>query len=360
MITLITGTPGTGKSAYCVSQLLELDQTRPLFVHGIPELKLDHEQIFCRSSLCDICTTSKHPADAIYVEDWPDWAPDAALIVLDEVQRIWRPRAPSSAVPLAVAQLEYHRHRGLDFFMMTQGPHLMDSNVKRLVGSHIHLVSKWAGRTLYEWPECHSDTQLTGNAVQRSYKLNKRVFDLYKSSTVHTQQKHRKPVSLYIALFLLLLLPFAGYNVYKNISAKMNPQPTPQLSTPSTSQPFEIPKPNAPPSASVADLTNPQPDLAPRSPGRIESAPAYDHQYQLKQAPVLTSGVYDGKKCTLFARGGRRYPTTQEFCIAYVRGEIDYPYESLPKKGKEGRAYYSEPVSAVPAPPGQLTQGDMN
>lgn len=337
MITLITGTPGTGKTAYCVNELLELlklDQARPLFVHGIPELKLTHEQIYCRSRLCDICTKEKHPDDAIYVEDWHTWAPDAAILVLDEVQRIWRPRASSAAVPDSVAELEYHRHRGLDFFMMTQGPHLTDSNVRRLVGRHVHLVAKWAGRFQYEWPECQSDTSTKGDAVKRPYKLPKRVFDLYHSSTVHTKQDKAKPLAVYVLAVAIFAVMGLSYLAYSRIHAQMTT--TPENTTASTkfAPPADAPvtQPVTAPIKSIQNLEhfNPTPDFSPRSPGRIESAPAYDGGYTVKPAPVLVAGVIkpDGS-CTLIARGGHRYPTTPEYCRAYVKGDVDYPYRAI-------------------------------
>lgn len=64
MITLITGTPGTGKTAFVLAELLELrkkEPTRLVYVHGIKDLKslkqggIAHESVYCKSQLCDIC-----------------------------------------------------------------------------------------------------------------------------------------------------------------------------------------------------------------------------------------------------------------------------------------------------------------
>ncbi|MBK6279115.1 MAG: hypothetical protein IPF57_13690 [Gammaproteobacteria bacterium] len=92
MITLITGTPGAGKTAWIVAELLKI-QGRALYVDGIPELQISHEV-------------------AGPLDDWMTWAPDGALIVVDECQRIWRPRGTGSKVPESVSALETHRHRG--------------------------------------------------------------------------------------------------------------------------------------------------------------------------------------------------------------------------------------------------------
>lgn len=143
MITLITGAPGTGKSAALVSLLKELSKGRTIYVNGIPDLKIDHQEL-------------EDPTK------WIDDVPDGSIIVIDEVQRIWRPRGPGQKVPPDIAALETHRHRGIDFYIVTQGPRLVDTNVRALVGRHVHLRDLgFLGRWWYEWPEC-ADNCSTG------------------------------------------------------------------------------------------------------------------------------------------------------------------------------------------------------
>lgn len=108
MITLITGTPGAGKTAWTVQEITRLPSQRKLFIHGIPELKIAHEPIYCLSELCDHCREHTHivtspdgqetleaintPGIPVFlVETWPDWVTDGSLVIIDEVQRIWRP-----------------------------------------------------------------------------------------------------------------------------------------------------------------------------------------------------------------------------------------------------------------------------
>ena len=111
MLTLITGAPGSGKSAALVSMLEELGVNgRPLYVNGITDLTIPHEPL-------------EDP------DKWFDTVPDGSVIILDEVQRYWRPRGPGQKVPPHISLLETHRHRGLDFYVITQGPNLIDSNL---------------------------------------------------------------------------------------------------------------------------------------------------------------------------------------------------------------------------------------
>ncbi len=346
MITLITGTPGTGKTAYVVSEILNLDGTRPVYIHAIPDLKLPHTQIYCRSTLCEPCQSALKPDDAPFVETWPEWAPQGAILVLDEVQRVWRPRGPSAAVPESVAGLETHRHKGLDFFLISQGPHLFDGNVSRLVGRHVHLVAKWAGRYAYEWPECHRDTGSVTGAVKRNYKLPAKVFDLYTSATLHTKQEKKKPLAFYLIFPVIIISVLLSWRVYVRIQKAMHPEPLPLPAdtkpTIPTGQTSPVPAQNA-----STSTFNPTPNFQPRSPGRIESAPAYDGTYAVKEAPLLVAGVYDGTICKLIAKGGRRYPATQEFCIAYVKGDVDYQFEKKAAAAQIKQFEYSPALQAA-------------
>ena len=132
MITLITGAPGAGKTAALVDLLTQLGKDRAIYCHGIPELSIDHQE------LVDPAT-------------WPDTVPDGSIVVIDEVQTIWRPSGPGQRIPDHIAKLETHRHRGLDFYIITQGPNLAHSNVRALVGRHIPLrVIGFLGRWCYE------------------------------------------------------------------------------------------------------------------------------------------------------------------------------------------------------------------
>jgi zona occludens toxin len=85
MITLLTGTPGSGKTAWTVQELTRHPSQRKIFVHGIPELKIAHEPIYCTSGLCEHCRSfdldlMQEEGKTIYlVEHWPFWANEGSL-----------------------------------------------------------------------------------------------------------------------------------------------------------------------------------------------------------------------------------------------------------------------------------------
>lgn len=200
MITFLTGGPGTGKTAFLISQLLEIKKTQPyreFFIHGIRDFTgFKHTTIYCRSPLCDLCTAAKIPEGSYYVEEYPKWFKPHFLIVVDEVQRIWPAKMLAASIE-AVSRLQTHRHYGLDFWLVSQPPKLVHVDVKAMIGRHVHLVAKWSGRKQYEWPEVRDNINARTDAVERPYTLPKEVFKMYSSAEVHTKQDKRVPLSLY-------------------------------------------------------------------------------------------------------------------------------------------------------------------
>lgn len=328
MITLITGTPGAGKSAWTVQELTRLPAQRKIYVHGIPELKIAHEPIYCHSELCDLCQ-SVDPLikeQGAHVEDWPQWATHGSLIVIDEVQRIWRPSNSASALPDSISRLETHRHMGLDFWLISQGPHLFHSNIRLLIGRHIHLVSKWNGRSEYEFPECRQDVTRRSDAVVRPYKLPKKVFGLYKSASLHTTNKKRAPLALYFFVFLVFGLSIYGYKTATSINNKST------LTTPEVSAAEGgLPSVAADNSQPTNFEKNPNfPDFTPTVPNLPESAPAYSHLIEVKAAPILMGCVMNTKQktCKCYTQQATPYPASFDYCAEVVAGHRFNPYKT--------------------------------
>lgn len=203
MITLITGTPGSGKTLFAVSQLLAGEfKTRRLLVSGIDGLTLPHELL-----------------DEDGVRRWPELVQPGDVVVIDEVQRLWRPRPAGAKVPDDIAKLETHRHLGVDFVVITQHPMLLDQNVRRLVGRHIHVRRIFGARAalLYEWDHA-SEPGRTKDATTRSFRYPRSAFALYKSAEVHTRQRFRKPLYLLAPVVAAGLIAWFGPGAYRALS----------------------------------------------------------------------------------------------------------------------------------------------
>jgi zona occludens toxin (predicted ATPase) len=226
MITIITGVPGMGKTALLVQMLLANDKAsnaRPVFVMGIPDLKIEH----VKAPPVEEWTEQRpDPDDPTLMLDYFTFPPNSYLI-LDEAQRVYRPRSAGTKVPPYVAALETHRHTGLDIILLTQKPNLVDVNVRHLCGRHIHIRDTILGRKLYEWPE-YNDTDNKANleaAAKRAFKPPKESFKYYKSSEMHTKQPRRfHQVWIYLAL-ALIFMGYMGYRAFSSISGRMTEKP---------------------------------------------------------------------------------------------------------------------------------------
>lgn len=247
MLTLITGTPGAGKSLYTVWEIARKvpASTIPTEAGPIPRrllsnikgLLLDHEKI-----------------GAEELNNWQTWAKAGDVIVFDEVQEVWRPRSLSSKVPDCIAALETHRHMGVDIVLITQHPMLVDPNVRRLVNQHVHMrrVTKTLAM-VYEWDSCNPLSSLKGSINTRSWWHPKAAYGLYKSAEAHTKPTARIPKILWLGVAALAMLAYMVPVVYGRIGNTFNPD---------QKQPGQIP-------ASVAPI-----DPASLPPLQTASAPA--------------------------------------------------------------------------------------
>lgn len=336
MLTLITGGPGNGKTALVVSMLQEV-RDREIWVSGIPELQVPHREL-------------DHP------DKWPEVVPDGAIIVIDEVQRLWRPRAPGSKVPDHVAQLETHRHRGLDFIVLTQGPNLLDANVRALVGRHIHLRDLGVlGRRWYEWPEC-ADNVRTGwrsAPIKRRYKLPKAVFSRYKSASEHHKPERAFPVALAVAGAAVVLVFGLGWKVYGNIRAKASGETE-------VSSPTESPK--APPSPGVSSPTvipvrsapDERVDFDPRISDRPWTAKAYDEVRMIVRMPTIGGAICVNAVCKCYAVGGGYLPdVSSKACEQWADERPFNPYFSGGETvGQPQQVSYGQPENQNQRPMG--------
>lgn len=328
MITLLTGSPGTGKTAWLISQLLLIKEQQPyreFFIHGIREFTgFKHQTIYCKSPLCDLCQSVEQPENALYVENYHQWFQPHYMIVVDEVQRIW---GKSNGVNTtdAISRLQTHRHYGLDFWLVTQSPKLIHTDVKAMVGRHVHLVAKWNGRKQYEWDEMHEEINSRTGAVTRGYKLPKHVFKLYKSAEVHTKQEKRKPIVFYAVFALLAISVGLIIFTYNRLSERIQPEQNIVTNDEGAAL--------AGSSSLVAENEKKEPDsqtesfdkisksLTPVVPGLPWTAPIYKELSKPVSMPVLKGCVTskDDDRCACFSQQGTVIDMPHDICIMYTR-----------------------------------------
>ncbi len=201
-ITLVTGTPGSGKTLYTVWSIArEQKAGRQLMVDGIRDLAIDHVDV-----------------DEPWLRKWFDHRTHNDLIVIDEAQRIWPPTSVSVKVSEDIEKLHIHRHLGVDFYLITQHPQRINKTVRDLVGRHVH-VRKLFGMNramLYEWDHCHNVASLK-DSVKTMWAYPRDVFKLYTSAEIHTKQKAVIPKALFILPVALVAVVVFGVAAFHGV-----------------------------------------------------------------------------------------------------------------------------------------------
>jgi len=338
MITLITGTPGAGKTAYavmmlqqfvadeqaraeaCARQSLEFTP-RQVFVVGVPDLAIPHE---LAPPPDDWVRLSTDPHTGATVERWA--FPDGSLVIVDECQTVYRPRSASAKVPPHVAALERHRHQGLDFWLITQSPSLVDRNVRVLVGKHIHLRSTWAGRRLLEWPEATDPTSRSERtaAVSRSYRLPKSVFSAYKSASVHIKQSRRLPLRLYGIGACFVAMIGLGWYLWQSIAPRVIPEQVAAGEFPEVVDGGAVRVANSVISGNLVVS-----DFVPRLVSFPESAPIYDADRKIHQLPHVAGCVATAHRCTCYTQQGTDAFLPHDSCLGWLASRPFNPFLEL-------------------------------
>lgn len=307
MITLITGAPGTGKTAALVSMLETDYQERAIYVYGIPDLTVSHFELSDPSN-------------------WMIEVPDGALIVIDEVQKFWRPAGSGSKLPEHISELETHRHRGLDFIVITQGSNLLHTNVRSLVGRHIHLRDVGVlGRYWYEWVECQDNVRAAWKTapIKKRYRLPKSIFSKYKSASVHIKPNRSFPVVLAVLVIAALLFLIFAYRSYSQIKVKTSAS----VQTISSTSGVTTAQTNALKNQNLSlEPPNEINDFIPRISGKPWTAPAYDHLRQVVAMPHVISAICIGDDCKCYGHQTRLIDMPSKDCKIWARDKPFNPY----------------------------------
>ncbi len=223
MITIITGTPGAGKTLYAISKLLrslvgtfveqEVDGVkvqipRTIFTN-INGLLIDHELIDER--------------EGGGLHDWHKWAKPGSVIVFDEVQRAWPPRPNGSKVPEDLSALDTHRHMGVDFILITQNVMQVDRHIHALGGRHLHVrrMGNMGLTIVYEWDHVSRQLMYSKALTKSPWRYDKSVFQLYKSAELHTKQPRKLPGLVWFIAAGLIGLTYFMPTVYGRIQDRV-------------------------------------------------------------------------------------------------------------------------------------------
>lgn len=190
MITIITGTPGAGKTLYAISKLIT-----PLIGATVSGRDVDGKEITVERKIFTNINGALFDHELIDggdnqgLRDWHKWAKPGSVIVFDEFQKAWPPRANGSKVPDDIQALDTHRHMGVDFVLITQSPMNVDRHIHGLCGRHLHVrrMGNMGLTIVYEWDHCSRSLMYSKSIAKSPWRFDKSVFKLYKSAELHTK-----------------------------------------------------------------------------------------------------------------------------------------------------------------------------
>lgn len=297
MFYLVTGGVGTGKTLFTLDWVRKLQQEtgRPV--------------CYCLDGRGETVLRLKGPAlefgwREIDFITWENEA-DGTIFILDECHELLPVRGLSKGQPPEhIQNLARHRHRGFDFFLITQHPKNLDAFVRRLIadpGWHRHLKRRNGGKTVaqLQWPNvyerCESNTAgKTATVTDVRYPVE--VFEWYESASIHTA-KYRIPKQLFYIVPAVVLVPLIiwyAVQFFKGPDGGEAVQLKDKVQTASVAK--SIGSPGGNPRAQVMTRNEYIDSLKPRIESLAWTAPRYDEITQPKRAPYPAACVLKHEK----------------------------------------------------------------
>lgn len=309
MITLLTGLPGNGKTLFALWYVKKKAEreNRPVYYHNIRDLTL--------------------PWTAHDPEKWQD-LPAGSIMVIDEAQQVFPKLGNGAKRPDHYEKLATHRHLGIDLFIITQTPALVDLFVRELVGQHFNSVRKFGleRSSIYEWSKVTmspGSPAAMKSAIPLKWAYPKEVYGYYTSAEVHTVKKSI-PLKLILAAAFVVAVPVTGYFVLDWWQKKNSapPEPIPVAQQGAIVQPVQ----SGYGSGSKKEEFDPVVDArifvqqnTPRVAGLPQTAPKYDDLTVPTRVPVPAACIQIG-----VAREGKPAPRCKCFTQAGTPMEVEY------------------------------------
>lgn len=347
MITLGTGLPGNGKTLFMLWYLKRKadKEKREVYYHNVKDL------------------------NAQAVGNWQTFDPEkwyelphGSIVLIDECQDIFGKKPNGAALPEHYTKLNTHRHLGIDLFLITQHPTLIDNSVRRLVGQHFHSIRKFGFQrsTIYEWSTAAAAPELPSsqkNAVAMKWKFPKEVFGWYKSAEVHTV-KRAVPAKLVLACLFVVGVFGYGYYALDQFQQRGKSQDVQTASTPAFTHEGVVPVADVALPARrpgyedpVADAQQYMFNQTPRVENLPETAPRYDGLTVPTRVPVpamcVQIGDVQGEKpvrCQCYTQQATKMDIEFNMCISIARNGRFIDFDPEPMRRDQDRAERSAAI----------------
>lgn len=216
-ITLLTGVPGSGKSYFAVNKIVELLDTKDNFlilsnIDGTKENIFDRRYVFHRFSL-EFLRNANMENFLPHLRDEHHLDAEATIyIFIDECQNYY---GPSCRDEDAFYFLDYHRHYGVEIFLITQ----KDTKIRKEVEALCETEIRGLPPTLSLIPGMFVYNHKCGGEIFAKIKLKKKskVFSAYKSFQAGTIRRGNYTIWLRVLVPLLIAVA-AGYYTINNLT----------------------------------------------------------------------------------------------------------------------------------------------
>lgn len=327
-ITLITGLPGNAKTLKAIGHTKEWAERedRKVFYSGIKDCMIPGwEEI-----------------DPV---KWTD-CPPGCIIFIDEAQKTFRNRTISSNAPYHVTELEEHRHRGIDFVMISQHPRLLDPAIKTLTQTHMHMVRIWGmeASTIHRWDGVRDNCDKPAgrkDSEKTKWKFDKSLYGMYHSADVHTIKRRIPGRVIALGGMALSIIALGWYGV-----AKVNPNNKKDFSPSGLSADGKPVSTGLGPQGQQAAKFDPMLDAqeyvykqTPRVAGLEHTAPKYDAITVPVRVPVPAACVAVGSlespkglRCKCYSQQGTPMAIKYDMCLDISKNGYFQEFDPEPNK----------------------------
>ncbi len=206
MINLIVGTPGSGKTQFMISKILEIIKEND----KLEEQGLERRKIY--SDIKELLIPEVDPAP----DDWRD-TPDGSIIIYDEVQmrREFEYKGNQYSQDPMIKDLTIHRHTNKDLWLITQDSQRIEKGIHKLIDRMFFIkrpASKPTYTNVFEFDKWLSNPEPAANRNAKfkkyldfyRFNFSDKYQSLYKSASDHSSIKFKLPKQLFVFLGIFL------------------------------------------------------------------------------------------------------------------------------------------------------------
>lgn len=381
MIYLVTGTPGTGKTAMVVDMIL--NNVDGLFKMTIEDgTVVDRPLYFCHIDGLDAKKFKAHELSEEEIQSAPldQIMPQGGVLIVDEADYTYPVRPPSQAVPPYIKTLKELRHHGFTLILMVQHPTMIDRYIRQLVGKHIHLERKAIGTKRYEFFRCEESLNAAAftSVVGSPYRPPKEAFKYYKSASQHIKFKKKlHPVFIMIPIGIVFMF-YLGVPLFSKwfgwsdnqVKQKSEQQHAKieEQDVLNVVQPPTLPQQSKFQETAASAVPEFTPEYyEPRVVDKPETAPIYDGIRSVNRMESVAACIKGRKGCDCYTEFGTKVSIKPETCRDWAENGLPFnPYRREGAGMAEGQnalpfnPYRREGVSMAEGQNARISQPDVN